>query len=67
MTQYSRQQWMESFEGQLAILRPHLTQRVLTTYSLAAWSAHGSAGEDPITVAKALSLDRRGRVDRSDE
>lgn len=31
---YQKDQWMTSFEGQLAIFRPHLTQRVLTTMAL---------------------------------
>jgi hypothetical protein len=48
---------IESFEGQLAILRPHLTQRVLSTLSLAAWHAHGVKGVDPIEVARALSVE----------
>jgi hypothetical protein len=58
---YNREQWIESFEGQLAILRPHLTQRLLSTMSNQAWHQHGAAGEDPIQVAKALSglLDQR--------
>lgn len=57
MSAYNRNQWIESFEGQLAILRPHLTQRVLSAMSLAAWHAHGSKGMDPINVAKALSAE----------
>jgi hypothetical protein len=61
MSAYNRDQWIESFEGQLAILRPHLTQRVLSTLSLAAWHAHGVNDLDPIVVAKALStqMDRK--------
>jgi len=60
---YSRDQWVESFEGQLSILRPHLTQRMLTTMSGAAWHEHGAVGEVPINVAKALSalLDKNKR------
>jgi hypothetical protein len=54
---YNRSQWIESFEGQLAILRPHLTQRVLSTLSLAAWHAHGANDLDPIQVARALSAE----------
>lgn len=50
---YNRNQWIESFEGQLSILRPHLTPRVLSTMSLAAWAKHGRANEDPIVAAKA--------------
>jgi hypothetical protein len=52
---YNKSQWMESFEGQLAILRPHLTARVLTTISLAAWGQFGVSGEDPIKVAREWS------------
>jgi hypothetical protein len=29
MAMYNRDQWIESFEGQLLILRPHLGARVL--------------------------------------
>lgn len=55
MTAYNRQQWTESFEGQLSILRPHLSQRLLSTMSIQAWHQHGTTGDDPIKVAKALS------------
>jgi hypothetical protein len=57
MSAYNRDQWIESFEGQLAILRPHLTQRVLSTWGLAAWHAHGTSGADPIEVARAVSVE----------
>jgi hypothetical protein len=58
---YNKDQWIQSFEGQLQIQRPHLTQRVLTTMSLSAWHAFGRAGVDPIKAAKELSkvLDQR--------
>jgi hypothetical protein len=58
---YNKQQWIESFEGQLAILRPHLTTRVLATMSLQAWHQFGVDSEDPINVARELSklLDRQ--------
>jgi hypothetical protein len=49
---YNKTQWRVSFEGQLSILRPHLTARVLDTISLSAWSAHGLKGEDPINAAR---------------
>jgi hypothetical protein len=52
---YNRQQWVDSFEGQLSILRPHLTQRLLSTMSLAAWHSRGTKGEEPIKAAKAWS------------
>jgi hypothetical protein len=54
MTTFNREQWIDSFEGQLSILRPHLTQRVLTTMSLAAWHEFGAQGHDPIEAARAL-------------
>ena len=59
---YNKEQWISSFEDQLSILRPHLTQRVLATMNPAAWNAHGSKDEDPIEVARELSklLDRQG-------
>ncbi len=50
---FNRDQWIDSFEGQLSILRPHLTPRVLSTMSLAAWHKHGRKNEDPIAAAKA--------------
>ena len=58
---YNREQWIESFEGQLSILRPHLTPRILSTMSQTAWAKHGRANEDPIKAAKAWaeSLDRK--------
>jgi len=62
---YNRDQWIESFEGQLSILRPHLTARVLGTMSLAAWHEFGRADVDPIKAAKELSLlldKRKGTV-----
>ena len=49
---FNKGQWIESFEGQLAVLCPHLTLRVLTTMSLSAWHSRGSKGEDPIKAAK---------------
>ena len=58
---FNRDQWIESFEGQLSILRPHITARVLGTMSLAAWHEVGRAEVDPIKAAKVLSklLDKR--------
>ena len=52
---YNKDQWTSSFEGQLAILRPHLTERILATMSLAAWHKHGRNDEDPIEAARAWS------------
>jgi hypothetical protein len=55
MTTYNRQQWLESFTGQLSILRPHLSLRLLNTMGLSAWNRHGTKDEDPIKAAKAWS------------
>jgi hypothetical protein len=57
---YNKDQWTSSFEGQMNILRPHLTTRILATMSLAAWHRHGRNGEDPIEAARewSKSLDK---------
>jgi hypothetical protein len=52
---YNKDQWTSSFEDQLAILRPHLTVRVLATMSLSAWHQHGKHDEDPIKSAREWS------------
>ena len=52
---YSKDQWISSFEDQMSILRRHLTGRILSTMSLAAWNRHGKRDEDPIAVARELS------------
>lgn len=52
---YNKEQWIESFEGQLMILRPHLTAKVLGGMSLQAWHQFGVSDEDPIRVARELS------------
>jgi hypothetical protein len=57
MATYNRQQWIDSFEGQLSVLRPHLSQRLLSTMSLSARHSRGAKGEDPIKAAKAWSAD----------
>jgi hypothetical protein len=64
MSTYNQRQWIESFEGQLSILRPHLSARVLDTMSLSAWHQHGTKGEDPIKTAKdwAASLQKPGVI-----
>lgn len=61
MTTYRRDQWISSFEGQLSILRPHLTARVLASMSLGAWRQHGTRGVDPIEAAReeSAAIDRR--------
>lgn len=50
MSAYNKDQWISSFEDQMSILRPHLTQRVLTTMALQAWHKHGAT--DPIQAAR---------------
>jgi hypothetical protein len=59
---YKKDQWITSFEGQLAILRPHLTGRPLYTMSNAAWQEHGTKDKDPIKAARewSKSLDQQG-------
>lgn len=52
MATYNQRQWIESFEGQLSILRPHLSARLLDTMSLSAWHQYGAKGEDPIKAAQ---------------
>jgi hypothetical protein len=61
---YNKDQWISSFEDQLAILRPHLTARILTTMSLSAWHQHGRKDEDPVKAARewSKSLDQQGPV-----
>lgn len=61
MAAYNRQQWIDSFEGQLLILRPHLGERVLAAMANTAWHKHGVNNEDPIKSAKAWSaaLDKK--------
>jgi hypothetical protein len=61
MTAYNRDQWIESFEGQLSLLRPHLTPRVLTSMSLLAWNQVGE--HDPVKAAREWSklLDQQGK------
>jgi hypothetical protein len=59
---YNKDQWISSFEGQLMILRPHLTERILTTIGLAAWHERGRKDMDPIEAARAVSkaMDKSG-------
>ncbi len=52
---YQKEQWMSSFEDQMSILRPHLTQRVLTTMALQAW--HRLRATDPIQAARVVAAD----------
>jgi len=57
---FNKDQWIDSFQSQLAILRPHLSERVLASMSLSAWHGRGRKDEDPIEAArqesKALDL-----------
>lgn len=53
---YDKQQWIDSFEGRLAILRPHLSERVLGSIAIAAWHRHGVRGEEPVKAAQAESV-----------
>ena len=59
---YHKDQWIESFEGRLQILRLHLTGRVLGSISNAAWHSRGAKGEDPIKAANATSADMVARA-----
>lgn len=52
---YNKAQWIESFEGQLSLLRPHLSGRLLNAISLGAWHSKGAKGADPIEAARAES------------
>lgn len=52
---YDKDQWRTSFEGQLSILRPHLSDRMLGNFSLSAWHSRGAKGEDPVQAAKVVS------------
>jgi len=52
---YDKTQWRESFEGQLSILRPHLSTRLLETLSLTAWTRRGTKDVDPIEAAREAS------------
>lgn len=60
---YNKDQWRASFEGQLALLRPHLSDRVLASFSLSAWHSRGRKDEEPAQAAKAVSkeLDAKPR------
>lgn len=61
--EYNKAQWIESFEGQISILRPHTTGSLLATLSLSAWHSRGTKGEDPIKAAKeeSAALDERAK------
>lgn len=59
---YDKDQWRSSFEGQLAILRPHLSDRLLGALSLSAWHGRGSKQEDPVQAAKAVSKEMDDRI-----
>lgn len=59
---YDKDQWRSSFEGQLAILRPHLSDRLLGALSLSAWHGRGAKQEDPVQAAKAVSKEMDDRI-----
>lgn len=59
---YNRDQWVQSFEGQMQILRPHMTERLLATVSNSAWHSRGVNGEDPIKAARAESAEIDARA-----
>ena len=67
MPVYNRAQWIESFEGQLLILRPHLGERLLATISNQAWHKHGKNDEDPIAAAKSWSASMQRPASRGPE
>jgi len=52
---YDKHQWRSSFDGQLAMLRPHLSDRMLANFSLSAWQSRGSKDEGPVQAAKLMS------------
>ena len=52
---YNKAQWIESFEGQLTLLRPHLVGRLLGAMSAMAWHSYGTKDQDPVKAAKAES------------
>lgn len=54
---YNSLQWRESFEDQLSLLRPHLTNRLLASMSISAWIEHGTRDVDPVIAAKAWSAE----------
>jgi hypothetical protein len=59
---YNKDQSIESFEGRIQILRPHLTGRVLSSISNTAWHSRGARGEDPIKAANSTSADLDARA-----
>lgn len=63
-TTYNKGQWIASFEGQMAIVRPHLTGRILAAMSVSAWHRHGTKNVDPIEAARdeAKALDEQNPV-----
>ena len=61
---YNKDQWIESFEGRLQILRPHLTGRVLASISNTTWHSRGTRGEDPIKTANAVSKELDARAEK---
>lgn len=64
MTTYRRDQWVSSFEGQMSILRPHLSGRMLAAISASAWQQRGLKGVDPIQSARdeSAAIDQRQKA-----
>ncbi len=54
---YNRDQWRDPFEGQLSLLRPHFTRRVLAAMSHVAWTEDGTKDKDPVKTAMAWSVE----------
>lgn len=64
MTKYRRDQWVDSFEGQMSILRGHPRGLALVEMmSASAWKEAGRKGVDPIQAANdwSATLDRLRR------
>ena len=62
---YNKDQWTESCEGRLQILRPHLTGRVLSAVSNTARHSRGAKGQDPHQTANTTSADMDARAKKA--
>jgi hypothetical protein len=58
---YNKDQWISSFEDEMLRLRPHMSQRVLTSIGLMAWNRHGKKDDDPHQAARdwSKSMDQK--------
>jgi len=54
-SRHSLYYWGLSFDGQLTIRRPRLTEGILATMGLAAWHVRGRKDEDPTEAARVVS------------